>query len=105
MAVHTDPSLADARILPGLFFSGRKKMPGRAPRAEAPLETLHGYVGWGPGNSSTRPRSACGGCSRHAPEGFSRGDDFWQELYAQASRLQLQTLFHIRYIPADPTLN
>ncbi len=107
MAVHTDSSQADAPILPGLFFAGRKKrvlalLRGR----KCPCKFFSGYVGWGPGQLEYEIEI---GVWRALPGTFqavfSRNDDLWRDLSAQASRLQAQALFHLKYIPADPRLN
>ena len=49
MAVHTDPSHSEMRIMPGVFFSGKKENVLAALRNKRQLCKLFlGYVGWGP---------------------------------------------------------
>ncbi len=107
MAVHTAPALADVNILPGVFFSGSKKhvlavLRGR----KCPYRLFAGYVGWGPRQLEYETEI---GVWRVLPatraQVFSRSESLWQELLMQASRLQLQALLHIHYVPADPRLN
>ncbi len=107
MAIHTAAALADVKILPGVFFAGRRKhVLGVLAARTRPYKVFAGYVGWGPGQLE---HEADIGVWRVVPatrpQVFSRSDDLWQELSAQASRLHLESLFHIRYVPADPRLN
>ncbi len=107
MAIHTDPSHSEMRLMPGVFFSGKKENVLAALRKKKQLCKLFlGYVGWGPRQLEYEVQI---GVWRVVPgtigEVFSRSNDLWHELHTQASRIQFQTMFHIDYVPVDPTLN
>jgi putative transcriptional regulator len=107
MAVHATPALADVKILPGVFFAGSKRRVLAVLRGRTrPLKLFAGYVGWGAGQLEHETDIGVWRVlPATPPQIFSPSDDLWQELSIQASRLQLQALFHIHYVPADPRLN
>ena len=76
-------------------------------RTQPALQTLHRLRGLGSqGNWSTRRKSASGAHgSRHGGAGILARQGPLASASPQASVIQLQTMFHIKEIPADPTLN
>jgi putative transcriptional regulator len=50
MALHTDPSLGEIEVLPGLYYSVQKKqLEQLVSRPTHPLRIFDSHVGWGPG--------------------------------------------------------
>jgi putative transcriptional regulator len=107
MAVHTKASLGERQLLPGVFFSSKEKnvLPLMG-QAQHPCRIFTGYAGWGPGQLDYEVEQGIWRVVPATPEQiFSDGNDLWQRLSQQASRLQLQSMFHIKHIPLDPLLN
>jgi putative transcriptional regulator len=107
MAVHTNESLAEVELLPGVFFAGRKKNVRALMRSrERPCKVFTGYTGWGPGQLE---RELEDGIWRAVPatteEIFSSGDDLWERLLRQASDLRLAVICNIKHIPGDASWN
>ncbi len=107
MAVHNVPAAANVTVLPGVFFAGRKKHVLAVLRQRRrPYKLFAGYVGWAAGQLEHETDIGVWRVVPATPaQVFSRRDDLWQELSMQASRLQLQVLYHVNYVPADPRLN
>jgi putative transcriptional regulator len=107
MAIHTQASCGERRIVRGVFFSGNEKSVlalMRQPQRECRI--FSGYAGWGPGQLDYEIEQGIWRFVPATPELiFSNASDLWDQLSRQASRLQLQTLFHIKHIPLDPLLN
>ena len=107
MAVHTQASVAERQFLPGVFFSAKEKnvlpLMGQSRHA---CKVFTGYAGWGPGQLDYEVEQGVWRVVPATPEQiFSDGRDLWEQLSRQVSRLQLQTMFHIKHIPADPLQN
>jgi putative transcriptional regulator len=106
-AVHGSASLGERQLLPGMYFSGKRKNVLKLLRkAEQPLKIFTGYVGWGAGQLDFEVEQ---GIWRVAPataeQIFSHNEDLWEQVSRQASRLQLRIMFNLKHIPADPLLN
>jgi putative AlgH/UPF0301 family transcriptional regulator len=107
MAVHTDESLAEIEILPGVFFTAEERDVLRLMRETDHLcKVFTGYVGWGARQLEYEVEH---GVWRVVPatlkQIFSHSAVLWQGLHAYAVELQLQAMFHLKYIPSDPLLN
>ncbi|MGD0900592.1 MAG: YqgE/AlgH family protein [Thermoguttaceae bacterium] len=107
MAVHTSASLGERQLLPGVFFSAKERnVLSLMGQTEHPCKVFTGYAGWGPGQLDHEVEQ---GTWRVVPatseQIFSDCRDLWEQLSRQASRLQLWTMFNIKHIPADPSLN
>jgi putative transcriptional regulator len=107
MAVHTKASLGEREFLPGIFFSAKEKnVLALMWQAELPCKLFLGYAGWGSGQLDYEVQQGIWRVVPALPEQiFSENRDLWEQLSRQASRLQMRTMFHINYIPADPLLN
>ncbi len=99
--------LGERRLLSGVFFSAKEKnVLSLMGQTNYPCKVFTGYTGWGPGQLEYEVEQ---GIWRVVPatsaQIFSDGRDLWEQLSRQASRLQLQTIFNIKHLPADPLLN
>jgi putative transcriptional regulator len=107
MAVHMNESSGERQLLPGVFFSGKRKVVLKLIwQTEQPCKVFIGYAGWGPRQLDFEVERGMWRVVPATPEQiFSETDDLWERLSWQASRRQLRSLFHIRHIPAYPGLN
>jgi putative transcriptional regulator len=107
MAVHTDRSLAEVQIAPGLFFSADRRHLARLLRQGGHhYRIFGGYAGWGPrqldhevqrGVWLTAPATAA-----HV---FAKDERLWEGLLRQHSESVLRVVLHITHFPQDPLLN
>ena len=107
MAVHTDESLAEHEILPGVFFAGKEENVFPLIRkTKQPYKVFTGYTGWEPGQLEYEIEQ---GVWRVAPAAagqiFSSSDGLWEELTRQVFELQMPVLFNVNHIQADPQWN
>ncbi len=107
MAVHTDESLAEIEVLPGVFFAEEQKNVLTLMRFRwQPFRVFTGYAGWGPGQLDDEVEH---GIWRAIPataaEIFSNGDNLWERLLRQAFDSLLQVMCNVKHIPSDPSLN
>ena len=107
MAVHTDASLAEIEVLPGVFFAGREKNVLTLMRfGWQPCRVFTGFAGWGPGQLD---REVEHGIWRAIPatvaEIFSNDDDLWERLLRRDFAALLQVMCNVKHIPSDPSLN
>jgi putative transcriptional regulator len=107
MAVHTRALFAERQLLPGVFFSATEKnVLSLMGQTEHLCKVFTGYAGWGPGQLDYELEQGIWRVVPATPaQIFSDGRDLWQQLSRQVSRLQLQTVFNMKHIPADPLLN
>jgi putative transcriptional regulator len=107
MAVHTQAFLGEREFLPGVLFSGREKnVLALMWRRVEPCKVFVGYAGWGPGQLDYEVEQGIWRVVPATPRQiFSEDKDLWEHLSRQASRLQLRSMFNLRYIPADPLVN
>ncbi len=107
MAVHTNGALAEREILPGIYFSAkRKKVVKLLSDPTLPSKFFVGYAGWGPQQLDCAVERGIWRVVPAAPEQiFSDGSGLWERLSRQASRLRLQLIFHVKHVPASPLLN
>jgi putative transcriptional regulator len=107
MAVHTNAALGEKQFLPGVFFSAKEKNVLELMwQAQQPCKIFMGYAGWGPGQLDYEVERGVWRVVVATPERiFSDASDLWEQLSRQATRMQMRTMFNIKYIPADPLLN
>ena len=107
MAVHTKASLGEWQFLPGVFFSEKEKnVLALMRQAEQPCKIFFGYAAWEPGQLDDEMAQGIWRVVPATPEQiFSKDSDLWERLEKQAFRRQLQIMFNIKHIPADPLLN
>jgi putative transcriptional regulator len=107
MALHTGAFAGERQILPGVFFSRREQNVLTLMRRLAhSCRIFTGYVGWGSGQLDFEVQRGTWRVVPATPEQiFEQDSNLWEQLSVQASRLQLQSMFHIRHFPLDPLLN
>jgi putative transcriptional regulator len=109
MAVHRKASLGERQVLPGVFFSAKRKTVLKLMwQIGRPCRVFMGYAGWGAGQLDFEIQHGTWRVVPAAPRQiFAEDDRLWEQLSWQASGRQLQSLFHIHHshIPAYPGLN
>jgi len=107
MSVHTDESLAEIEILPGIFFAARKPNLDELVRQhENAYKVFIGHAGWAPGQLENE--IAAGGwlvAPATAEFLFYEGDDLWDEVSRQINASTLQSMLNIKHVPEDPSMN
>jgi putative transcriptional regulator len=107
MALHTNKALGEIEVLPGLFFSSKKRHTSALIRKEdGPCKFLLGYAGWGPGQIEYELEQGVWRSVRATAElALSNREDLWEELSRQAFAHLLRSMLHISHVPASPLLN
>jgi putative transcriptional regulator len=87
MALHTDPSFGEIEVVPGVFYSVRKRRLKELFDAKRhPLKVFQSHLGWGPGQLD---RFLADGLWRILPamseHVFHVGPGLWEEVLASAS--------------------
>jgi putative transcriptional regulator len=90
-----------------VFFAGKEKnVLALMGYTKHPCKVFTGYAGWGPGQLDYEVEQGIWRVVPATPEQiFSDGRNLWEQLFREVSRWQLQTIFNIKHIPADPLLN
>jgi putative transcriptional regulator len=107
MAVHADRAFAEREILPGVFFAGKEKnVVPLIRQSKHPYKIFMGYAGWGSGQLEYEIEQ---GLWRVVPataeQVFSVNDKLWEQLSRQVFEMQVQSLFNISHVPANPEWN
>jgi len=107
MALHSDRSLAEREILPGVFFScNEASVRALLRKRKQPLKIITGYAGWAPRQLEQEIELGVWRVVPGTAEAvFSDNSQLWQDLYRQGFELQLRAMLDLKYLPADPMLN
>jgi putative transcriptional regulator len=107
MAIHTNQSLAEVEILPGVFFAARREhLDGLVLRPADPLKVFFGHAGWGPGQLDNEVKA--GGwlvVPATTEYVFYNGEDLWERASKQAARSSLRSMLKLKHFPEDPSMN
>jgi putative transcriptional regulator len=107
LAVHADVSLAEAEILPGVFFAAKKAhLDQLVQHQDQPFKIFVGHAGWGPGQlESELEAGAWLTAEATADYVFYDQDDLWTAVRNHIGESLLHSMLHIKDVPADPSLN
>ncbi len=107
MAIHAKGALAEREIMPGIYFSAkRKKVVELLSEATLPCKFFVGYAGWGPRQLDCAVERGIWRVVPATPEQiFSADSGLWERLCRQTSRLRLQLIFNVKHVPLSPLLN
>ena len=107
MAVHTEASLAELEILPGVFFAAKKTNLDRLVlQQECTCKIFVGHAGWGPGQLENELEEGAWLTTPATVDYvFYDGGDLWAEVSQHIGQSLLQTMLNIKHIPPDPSLN
>lgn len=107
MAVHGDESLAEAEIVPGVFFAAqRDNLEKLLQQQEHPYRLFIGHSGWGPGQLENELKL---GAWLTAPATvdlvFCEDSEMWRKVSEQVGASMLVDILKVKDLPADPALN
>lgn len=107
MSVHTDHSLAEIEILPGLFFAAKKNnLDQLVLQQDQPYKVFVGHAAWSSGQLEGEIES---GAWRTAPATmdyvFYDGDSLWEEGTRRIGTSMLKSMLRIKHLPKDPSMN
>ncbi len=107
MAVHSQDSLGEVQIIPGLFFSASKQnLDALVMRPEPTLKIFIGHSGWGPGQLDAELEQGAWLTAPSTPElVFFDSSELWVSVSRLIGREMMQSMLHIKNIPDDPTVN
>ncbi len=107
MALHTRAALAEAELVPGVFFAAKKRHLDELVLDEEPSYKIFlNHAGWGGGQLESELRQgAWHTMAATAEHVFSTADDLWETLFQQVSGSLLKSILHLKDLPADPTVN
>lgn len=107
MAIHTRESLADAPLLPGVYFSMEKnKLEQLVAEGSQPFRVFAGCAGWAAGQLEMElEEGAWLTLPATADYVFFVGDDLWATALAQVGGYSFSEVLHVKHIPADVTWN
>jgi putative transcriptional regulator len=107
MAIHTQESLADAEILPGIYFAAEKdKLESLVARADERLRIFVGHAGWGGGQLEGELEQGAWLTAPATADYIFYGDtDLWEQVTKSIGRSVLQSMLKIKEVPDDPSVN
>ncbi len=107
IALHTDKSLADAEVLPGLYFSTQKEaIEALVENEYQPLRLFVGGSGWGRNQLSGEiEQGAWFLLPGSIGDVFEDPTEIWKKALVRAGRGFLSSMLHRKEIDEDPTLN
>ena len=107
MAIHTDESLANIEILPGVYYSAEPdKLEQLVADKEKLVRFFAGYAGWGAGQLENE--LSAGAWQTAAATGdyvFHDGDDLWHTVRKDIASSVIFSTLKIKHVPQDPSLN
>ncbi len=107
MAVHTDPSLSEMEILPGLHFAAQKDHINALVRqSEHPYRLFVGHSGWGGGQLENELAEGAWLTMPATIEYvFAEESELWRNATHAIGRSMLTSTLKIKDVPPDPTVN
>lgn len=107
MSLHTNAEMAESEPVPGVFFAARKQHLDQLVLSDEPgYKVFIQHAGWGAGQLETELRQ---GAWRTMPATaeiiFSAADDLWETVFRQFGQSVVQSVLHLKELPADPTVN
>jgi putative transcriptional regulator len=107
MAVHTNELMAEAEILPKLYFTSREdNVFALLQQTEHRFKIFAGHMGWGPDELEKELEKTVWKTTP-ATEGyvFAPSEELWEEVSWHIQEEILQSMFHTRHVPKNPLVN
>jgi putative transcriptional regulator len=107
MAVHTQPTLADMEVLPGIYYSGDPdQLRELVAATEGPVRFYAGYAGWGDGQlEHEMDEGSWLTTPANIERIFDTAEDAWEKLTKQIGGSGILAALGIKHVPKDPSLN
>lgn len=106
-ALHTNATLADSEVLPGLHFSQTpRRLERLVSRQEQPIRFFLGFAGWSSGQLESELGEGSWLTAPAGPEDVFRDHaDFWVETFRRLAGPGVARLLNLPHVPADPSAN
>ncbi|MCX7427553.1 MAG: YqgE/AlgH family protein [Planctomycetia bacterium] len=107
IAIHTDESLAEMEILPGVYLAAQKSNLDRlVAQDEHHYRVYLGHSGWGRGQLEGELEQGAWLTTPATREYvFHDGDDLWETVAKHIGDAVLLESLRIKHVPRDPSLN
>jgi putative transcriptional regulator len=107
MAVHTDASLAEMEIVPGVYFAAqRDHLEGLLQQQGHEFRFFVGHSGWGSGQLENELKEGAWLTTPAVPDFvFCNDDDLWRKVTQHVGQTILTDILKLKYAPKDPSLN
>ncbi len=107
MAVHTDESLAEMEIVPGVYFAAqRDHLEELVKQHEHPFRFFVGHSGWGGGQLEDELKQGAWLTTPATPDFIFYGsDDLWRKVTQHIGRTILTSALRLKGLPQDPSAN
>jgi putative transcriptional regulator len=107
MAVHTDASLSEMEIVPGVYFAAqRDHLEGLLQQEGHEFRFFVGHSGWGGGQLENELEQGAWLTTPAMPElVFCNDDDMWRKVTQCIGQSVLADILKINKMPKDPSLN
>jgi putative transcriptional regulator len=107
MAIHSNPLLADVTITEDLFLTTEKRtMEQLVGSDQEKVLFLIGHAGWGPGQLDMEmDEGAWQILPATAQHVFGQHESLWDEVMKEVGQKKVMSLFKLKGIPDDPSVN
>ena len=107
MAVHSDASLAEMEIIPGVYFAAqRDHLEQLLQQSEHAFIFFVGHSGWGGGQLENELKEGAWFTAPATAEFvFNSNDDLWRRVTQQIGQSVLTDILGIKGLPKDPSMN
>jgi putative transcriptional regulator len=107
VAVHTDASLGEMEIIPGIYFAAqRDHLEGLLQQHEQAFRFFVGHSGWGGGQLEGELQQGAWLTTPATPDFvFYSDDDLWRQITQHIGQTVLVDILRLKGMPKDPSLN
>ena len=107
MAIHTNELLAEAELLPKLYFTAREhNVFALLQQSEHRYKIFAGHMAWRPDELERELEKTAWRTTAATPEYvFSPSEELWEDVSWHISESMMQEMFHTRHVPKDPLIN
>jgi len=107
MAVHTDASLAEMEIVPGVYFAAqRDHLEGLLQQDEHAFRFFVGHSGWGGGQLESELEQGAWLTTPASPDHvFCNEEDLWRKVTQKIGQAMITDMLGLKGVPKDPSAN
>jgi putative transcriptional regulator len=107
MAVHSDASLAEMEIVPGVYFAAqREHLEKLVQQHEHDFRFFVGHSGWGEGQLESELKEGAWLTIPATPEFvFYHEEDLWRKVKDTIGQTMLGDMLKLKHVPQDPSMN
>jgi putative transcriptional regulator len=107
MAIHTDSSLSEVEVVPGVFFSAQKEHLERLVETDPQkLKVFVGHSGWGSGQLESELKQGAWLTTPATAEYiFFDDEEVWKRVTRCIGNTMVVSALRLKHVPEDPSLN